>query len=88
MGMLADSLAHATAYRVKRDNPDLWPDLVDRIAGALLPAQLDEIEDELQRRYLDIPFGWHLEAAELIEQKREDLANEDVSQIMRDRFDF
>jgi hypothetical protein len=88
MGLIEDALKHATAYSVKRDKPDLWSDLVDRIDGALLPAQLDELEAELDARPLDIPFGWRLEADERIEKRREELAEEDISQILRDRFDF
>jgi hypothetical protein len=88
MGVLADSISHATAYRVKKDRPGYWPDLIDRIDGAILAAQLDEIEDELARRYLDIPVGWHEEAEERIARRREELAEEDVPKILRDRYDF
>jgi hypothetical protein len=88
MGVLADSLKYASAYSVKRDKPDLWADLTDRVEGALLPVQLDELEAELDARPLDMPFGWRLEIDALIEAKRVALAEEDVSQIMRDRFDF
>jgi hypothetical protein len=88
MGIIADTLGAPSAYRVKKDNPNLWADLTDRINGALLPAQLDEIEAEFEARPLDMPFGWYLEAQDLIDQKREALREEDIGLILRDRFDF
>ena len=62
MGILAKALSPASAYSVKRDKPTLWGDLVDRIDGALLPAQLDEIEADLDARPLDYPVRlvWNL----------------------------
>ena len=88
MGILAKALSPPSAYSVKRDRPDLWADLVDRVDGALLPAQLDEIEADLDARPLDIPFGWRLELIDRIGLKREALHQEDIGYILRDRFDF
>jgi hypothetical protein len=61
---------------------------VDRIAGALLPDQLDEIEDELEAYPYRMPVGWYFEAYELIEKRRDELREEDIQQIMWDRYDF
>lgn len=88
MGMLAKALEPPSAYSVKKDRPGLWDDLVDRINGAILPAQLDEFEAELDARPLDLPGGWRGHLDELIEKKREELASEDIGNILRDRYDF
>ena len=88
LNAFAASLTPPTAYRVKREQPELWADLMDQIAGALLPAQLDEIAAWLDFRPLDLPDGWADRAFERIEARREELAAEDVMQIVRDRFDF
>lgn len=86
--MLLKALSPPTAYRVKKDNPGLWADLVDQINGALCKAHLVEIEVWLDLRPLDLPDGWADDLQELIDKRREDLAEEDISSILLDRFDF
>ena len=88
MGLIADSLKAKSAYSVKKDHPELWPDLVDQIAGAMLPAQLDELAQRLDARPLDLPGGWREELDELMEKRREELRDEDINSIVWDRFDF
>lgn len=88
MGMLADSLKPPSAYRVKKDQPGLWDELVDRVNGAVLAAQLDELETWLEFRPLDLPPAWVRELQDRIDEKREELAKEDIGNILLDRFDF
>lgn len=86
MGALAKALSNPSAYAAKKTTA--WADITDRIAGAILPAELDAIETELEVRPLDYPGGWYGELFELVDKKREELAEEDISAIMRDRYDF
>jgi hypothetical protein len=86
MGKLADALAPQSSYAAKKT--PLWDDVTDRIAGAILVADLDEVEAWLEFNELLIPWAWRPVLAELIEKKRDELAAEDIGQILRDRFDF
>lgn len=84
MGILARTLSPVSAHGAKKT--PLWEDLTDRIAGAMLPVQLDDIEQWLIDRPLDYPLGWGEPLAELIECRREELKAEDVGDIVRSRF--
>jgi hypothetical protein len=86
--MALNGLSAPSAYALKKDHPEVWEDLVDRIAGALLPAQLDEIETDLEFHPFRMPVGWYIEAFELIDKRRDELRDEDLQQIMWDRHDF
>lgn len=86
MGILKDAFAVKSSYAAKKT--DLWPDLCDRIAGAILMIDLAEIEAWLELNELDVPWAWREPLAELIEKRREELRAEDVGAILRDRFDF
>ena len=86
MGKLLEALSRPSSYRAKKT--DIWGDIIDRIEGALLPRDLDDIETWLLAHELDIPGAWEPEIAELLEKRRDELQAEDVGQILRDRFDF
>jgi hypothetical protein len=86
MGKLLDALKPISSYAAKKT--DLWPDLLDRIAGALVPADLDGLESWLVLHELEIPWAWREPLAELIEKRRDELAADDVNEIVRVRFDF
>jgi hypothetical protein len=86
MGALAKALAPQSSYAAKKT--PLWDEITDRIEGALYPRQLDEVEWWLNCIELQVPTQWREPIAELIEKKRIALKDEDIAQIMRDRFDF
>jgi hypothetical protein len=86
MGIIAKTLEAPSAYALKQT--DFWPDLVDRVNGACCPAHLDEIEVWAEAHPIAMPAGWYGELAELIEKRREELAEEDIQSILLDRFDF
>lgn len=86
MGKLLDALSPPSAYRAKKT--DFWETVTDRIAGAILAADLDDLEHWLVLHVLDYPETWNEPIAELIEKRREELAQEDVNQIVRDKYDF
>lgn len=86
MGLLAKTLSPPSSYAAKKT--DQWEDLADRIAGALLPAQLDDIEQWLSDFPLQYPAAWAEPLADLIEARRDELKAEDIGLIVRDRFDF
>jgi hypothetical protein len=86
MGKLLEALTRPSAYRAKKT--DVWETITDRIAGAMYPAQLREVEDWIAANELSIPDGWLEPIEELIEKRRDEIQAEDISQIMRDRFDF
>ena len=90
MGVLMKTLDDAgkrpSAYSVKKTS--LFDDLADRIRGALLPADLEDVEQWLDDNDHTLPHGWREPIDDMIEVKREELAAESVPQILRDRFDF
>jgi hypothetical protein len=88
MGMILTACSPPSAYSVKRDRPDLWADLVDRIEGALTDSDLREFEAWLDFRPLDLPGGWSELLEERIEKRREELRDEDIPRILLDRYDF
>lgn len=86
MGKLLDALSPVSSYAAKKT--DLWADVTDRIAGALLYIDLAEIEAWLDFHELEIPWAWREPLAELIEKRRDEITAEDVNEIVRSRFDF
>jgi hypothetical protein len=86
MGIIAKTLAAPSAYALKQT--DFWSDLTDQVAGALCDADLIVIEVWAEAHPIAMPFGWYGELAELIEKRREELADEDIRSILLDRFDF
>jgi hypothetical protein len=86
MGKLLDALSPVSSYAAKKT--DLWSDLTDRIAGAIVPADLDEVEGWIEFNELQVPWAWREPLAELIEKRRDELREEDIGEILRDRYDF
>lgn len=86
MGRLLKALERPSSYAVKKT--DWWAEITDQIAGAMFPAQLDEVEQMLAAKVMQFPRSWEESLAELIEKKREEIASEDIGQIVRDRYDF
>jgi hypothetical protein len=86
MGKLAQELLPASAYRAKQTT--LWADVMDRIAGAITPRDLDDLLAWLDFHELQVPAGWWNEIHPLIEARREELRSEEVGQILLWRFDF
>lgn len=86
MGKLLDALSPVSSYSAKKTT--LWADLTDRIAGAIVPADLDELESWMELNELAIPYSWRESLAELIEKRRDELRDEDISGIIFDKFDF
>lgn len=86
MGKLLQALSPPSSYAAKKT--DLWSDLTDRIAGAIVPADLDELDRWLDFNELQVPYAWRESLAELIEKRRDELAAEDIGGIIRDRYDF
>jgi hypothetical protein len=86
MGALLKALSRPSAYAAKKT--PLWDELCDRIAGALCPRDLDIIEVWCEINELNIPGGWVEPIDELIEKRRAELRDEDISQIMLDKYDF
>lgn len=86
MGKLADALGPQSSYAAKKTT--LWDDVTDRIAGALLARDLDELETWLEFNELDVPWAWRESLAELIEKRREEIDAEDIGGILREKFDF
>ena len=86
MGKLADAFKPISSYAAKKT--PLWAELTDRIAGALLPGDLDELAAWIEFHVLEVPGSWVEPLEELIEKRRDELAEEDIGGILRDRFDF
>lgn len=86
MGILAKAVSSPSSHAAKKT--DQWADLKDRIDGALLPAQLDEFEAWLDAYPLNYPAAYREPLDELIEARREELAAEDIGEIVRQKWDF
>jgi hypothetical protein len=86
MGALLKALQPQSSYAAKKT--PLWDEIIDRIAGAIYPRQLEEVELWLEAIELQVPTGWRDPIAELIEKRLIELKDEDIAQIMFDRFDF
>ena len=86
MGKLLAALSPISSYAAKKT--PLWDELTDRIAGAILPADLDAVAEWIGFHSLEVPGAWLEPLAELIDKRHDELADEDVSAIVRDRFDF
>ena len=86
MGIIAKALAAPSAYAVKKTS--LFADVKDRIDGAIVPQDLDDVERWLDANDHTYPEAWREHFDEMIEKQREEIAAEDVGNILRDRFDF
>lgn len=86
MGILAKTLAGPTAAAAKRSG--VYEDVKDRIDGAIVPQDLDEVARWLDANDHTFPPAWRESFDDMIEIARERLAEDDVSQIMRRNFDF
>lgn len=86
MGKLFAAFDRKSSYAAKKT--EFYADVVDRIAGAILPADLDDVERFLIAHELEYPGAWDEVFAELIEKRRDELSDEDIGSILRERFDF
>ena len=86
MGILAKALSPSSSYAAKKT--PLWEEIQDRIDGALFPRQLDEVEWWLECIELQVPRSWVEPIEELIEKRRVELRDEDITNILRDKYDF
>lgn len=86
MGMLTKALSATSPHAAR--NAGLWPELMDRLESCLYPTAIDEFERHVVSLGLSVPDSWHSHLDEAVEKKRQEIAGEDITQIMRDRFDF
>jgi hypothetical protein len=85
-GALAQALTRPTAYRARQT--DIWDQVTDRLAGCLTARDVDEFLVWVDFHELAIPEQWSDEIDALVERRREELAAEDIGQILLERFDF
>jgi hypothetical protein len=86
MGALAKALQSQSSYAAKKT--PLWDEICDRIDGAMYPRQLEEVEWWLNCIELQVPRAWVEPIEELIEKRRIELRDEDIGNILRERYDF
>lgn len=86
MGAFTKAFAPPSAYATKKTT--LFDDVKDRIDGAIVPQDLDEVERWLDANSHKYPESWREHFDEMIEKQREEIAGEDVSEIMRAKYDF
>lgn len=86
MGALVKALSPSSAYAARKT--DLWPDLMDRLAGCLIPGHIDSFLEHVTSLGLAIPEQWHELINEAVEKRLEEIESEDIGNIMRVRFDF
>lgn len=86
MGILAKALSGPSSAAAKKSG--VYEDIKDRIDGAILPADLDEVERWLDANDHLYPTNWRDSLNDMIELKREEIEEENVSSILRARYDF
>lgn len=86
MGLLSDTLKPQSSYAAKKSG--LWQELMVRLGECVLPADVDEFERHVVGLGLQIPAAWQEPLAEVVEKRREEIAEDDVAVIMRRNFDF
>jgi hypothetical protein len=86
MGLISKAFTPQSSHAAKRDG--LWPDLMERLGECVLPTDVGAFEQHLDAIALQVPAAWHEPLAELIEKRREEIAEDDVSTLMRRNFDF
>lgn len=83
---LLKALSAPSAYAVKKTS--LFADVKDRIDGAIIPQDLDDVERWLDANDHTFPGSWREHFDEMIEIARERLAADEVGGILRDKWDF
>ena len=86
MGALLSALSVSSSYAAKKT--DLWQTLLDKITDCMMPGDIDRLREEISARRMDIPYSWDEPLAELLDKQMDEIEANDISQIMRDRFDF
>lgn len=86
MGLLTKTLSPQSSYAAKQQG--LWADLMDRLTECVLPADVDEFERYVVSLGLQIPGAWEEPLKEIIEKRREEIAEDDLTLIMRRNYDF
>lgn len=88
MGALLKALSRPSSYSDKRNGSPTWTNLVDRMDGAMVLSDLDDIEAWVEANRMSIPAAYDEHIAEELEKARERIASEDVGSILREKFDF
>jgi hypothetical protein len=86
MGLLSKALSQQSSYAAKKNG--LWEDLMERLSDCALPQDVDAVERHIETLALQIPAAWDEPLREIIEKRREEIAADDITLIMRERFDF
>lgn len=86
MGKLLDALTPPSSYGAKKTG--LWDEIQAAIERCVTADQLRDCEAWLNARELEIPAGWWSPIKDRLTLKGEEIASEDIGQILRDRFDF
>lgn len=86
MGLLSKALAGPSSAAAKRSG--VFEDVKDRIDGAMLPQDLDDVERWLDANDHTFPAAWRDSFNDMVELKREELEAENIGSIVRERFDF
>lgn len=76
MAALLKALSRPSSYAAKKTT--VWADVADRIAGVVMPDELEDVEAWLDANAMLIPPAWDEHFAELIEKRRDELRSEDV----------
>lgn len=86
MGVLAKTLTPSSSYAAKKS--DLWPSLMERLTDCIMPEDVDAFERHIISLGLAIPPAWEDSLAEVVAKRRGEIAEDDINEILRDRFDF
>lgn len=86
MGLIANALKQQSSYAAKKNG--LWEDLMAQLTDCVMPEHVDAFEAHLLEIDLQIPGAYREPLEEIIAKRREEIAEDEVSAILRDRFDF
>ena len=86
MGILAKTLSPSSSYAAKKT--DLWPELMARLTDCMLPEDVDAFERHVISLGLQIPAAWEEPLKEIVSKRRQEIAEDDITEIMKSKFDF
>lgn len=86
MGMLKKALEPPSSYSAKQT--DVWAKLCAEVDACVLPAQIEAFETWMAEYPLEIPGPYRTPLRERIEARREAIGADDISEIVRTKYDF
>jgi hypothetical protein len=86
MGALTKALKAPSSYGAKKT--DLWERLMNRLTESMFERQIDEFIEWLDEHPLEYPAAWREPLEEIAAKRRDEIREDDIGLILREKFDF